>query len=104
MAAAYISNLKIDSIGTTRRMTDFSTFGPTEIIIPEAYKITITFTDLVSPSANIFAGTLGGSKIEVTNIDPTIQAQLRQVQNGVGGFVRGGAALAGEAAETLLGL
>jgi hypothetical protein len=81
MAAAYISDLKIDSIGTTRRMTDFSTFGPTEILIPEAYKISITFTDLVSPSANIFAGALGGSKIEVTNIDPTIQAQINQARD-----------------------
>ena len=67
MAAAYVSNLKIDSIGTTRRMRDFSGFGSGEILIPEAYRVSITFTDLVSQSANIFAGTMGGNKIEVTN-------------------------------------
>ena len=101
MAAAYISNLKIDSIGTTRRMTDFSTFGPTEIIIPEAYRVTITFTDLVSPSANIFSGTLGGSKIEVTNIDPAIQARLQQARDGAAGVIRGAAGLAKKGVDAI---
>lgn len=102
MAAAYISNLKIDSIGTTRRMTDFSSYGPTEILIPEAYRVSITFTDLVSPSANIFAGTLGGSKIEVTNVDPTIQNRIQQGANTVGGYVRDGASIAADAANAAL--
>lgn len=75
MAAAYISELKIDSIGTTRRMSDFFGFGSKELLIPEAYKVSITFTDLVSQSSNIFAGTMGGTKIEVTGIPEQIIAQ-----------------------------
>lgn len=66
MAAAVISNLQIDSIGTTRRMSDWQSFGPREILIPEAYKVSITFTDLLSQSSNVFAGALGGNKIQVT--------------------------------------
>ena len=67
MAAAYVSNFKVDSIGTTRRMKEWSSFGAKEILIPEAYRVTITFTDLLSQSSNVFAGTLGGTKIKVTN-------------------------------------
>jgi hypothetical protein len=67
MAAAVVSNFKVDSIGTTRRMTEWAGFGPKEILIPEAYRITITFTDLLSQSSNVFAGALGGTKIKVTD-------------------------------------
>ena len=85
MAAAYVSQLKIDSIGTTRRMSDFFGFGSSEILIPEAYKVSITFTDLVSQSSNIFAGTMGGAKIEVTGIPEQIirntQALAGEVQD-----------------------
>ena len=63
MAAAYVQSFKIDSIGTTRRMSGMGSKG--EILIPEAYKVTITFTDLVSQSSNIFAGTMGGTKVNV---------------------------------------
>lgn len=67
MAAAVVSNFKVDSIGTTRRMTEWAGFGPKEILIPEAYRISITFTDLLSQSSNVFAGALGGTKIKVTD-------------------------------------
>ena len=63
MPAAYVSSLKIDSIGTTRRLSGFA--ASKEILIPEAYKVSITFTDLLSQSSNVFAGTLGGSKVTV---------------------------------------
>jgi hypothetical protein len=67
MAAAIVSNFKVDSIGTTRRMTEWAGFGPKEILIPEAYRVSITFTDLLSQSSNVFAGALGGTKIKVTD-------------------------------------
>lgn len=73
MAAAYVSHLKIDSIGTTRRMSDFASYGASEILIPEAYRVTITFTDLLSQSSNVFAGALGGSKLSITNADVSLQ-------------------------------
>lgn len=67
MAAAVVSNFRVESIGTTRSMSEFSGFGAKNVIIPEAYKITITFTDLLSQSSNVFAGALGGTKISVTD-------------------------------------
>lgn len=82
MAAAYVSNFKVDSIGTTRRMRDFSSFGPREILIPEAYRVSITFTDLISQSSNIFAGTMGGTKIEVTQ---DISDFINNVTSGAAG-------------------
>ena len=82
MAAAYVSEFKVDSIGTTRKLWDYAQFGPKEILIPEAYKVTITFVDLLSPSSNIFAATMGGSKIEVGNAPTT----LSQGANSAKGF------------------
>lgn len=66
MAAAYVSEFRVDSIGTTRKLWDYSQFGPRELLIPEAYKVTITFVDLVSQSSNIFGATMGGAKVNVT--------------------------------------
>jgi hypothetical protein len=84
MAAAFVSNFKVDSIGTTRRMKDFSGFGPSEILIPEAYKISITFRDLVSQSSNIFSGSIGGSKIEVTEAGRVPEWVANAAEQGVG--------------------
>jgi len=74
MAAAYISDLKIDSIGTTRCLSELGGYNiydnksDSSTIIPEAYKVTITFTDLLTQSANVMYGALGGQKVQV--IDP----------------------------------
>jgi hypothetical protein len=65
---AYVSELKIDSIGTTRYLRDFAGFTQEGILVPEAYKVTITFKELLPQSSNIFAGSIGGKKIEVTNL------------------------------------
>ena len=81
MAAAYVSNFKIDSIGTTRKIKEFSFFGSNEVLMPEAYKVTITFRDLVSQSSNIFAGTMGGSKVEVSNIPDLSKRAMEFVQS-----------------------
>lgn len=93
MAAAVVTNLKIDSIGTTRRMSEWQSFGPREVLIPEAYKISITFTDLLSQSSNVFAGALGGSKINVTdstNIDNFIESEfVSQIQDVTGKIFTG---------------
>lgn len=81
MAAAYISDLKIDSIGTTRVIKDLGDFGSDDkdVIIPEAYKVTITFTDLLTQSSNIMWSSLGGPKVKVLNA-PDIS-----VSSGAGG-------------------
>lgn len=81
MAAAYISDISIESIGTTRRMDIFKDFGAKDVLLPEAYKVNITFTDLVSQSSNIFAATMGGSKVDVTSIDKTLKNVLDSGKN-----------------------
>jgi hypothetical protein len=88
MAAAVVTNFKVDSIGTTRRMREWSAYGTGEILIPEAYKVTITFTDLLSQSSNVFAGAMGGSKISITNANTAeVVANLNQGLNNVTGFI-----------------
>jgi hypothetical protein len=61
---SYVSNFKVDSIGTTRRIS-YEKKG-NEILIPEAYKISITFQEILPQSSNIYAGAMGGKKVEVT--------------------------------------
>ena len=63
--AAYVSDFSVDSIGTTRTLSDFSKFG-SNIIVPEAYKINITFRELIPQSSNIFEGSAGGKIVSVT--------------------------------------
>lgn len=59
MPLAVVSELKIDSLGTTRRMNEIIE-GRT-LLIPEAYMISITLKELLPQSANIFQGTLGAT-------------------------------------------
>jgi len=80
MTAAYISNLNITNIGTTR-LLNATEFGhvSSPILIPEAYKISFTLTDLLPPSTQLLAEANGGSAANVsvimpfskTDIDPT---------------------------------
>lgn len=66
---AYVSNFKIDSIGTTRNLSEFSNYNGGDnpnILIPEAYRVSITFKELLPQSSNIFAATMGGQRVTVT--------------------------------------
>jgi hypothetical protein len=69
MPAAYVSKLDIKSIGTTRLLRDidsgFNGASNGGVLIPEAYKVSITLTDLIEPSANILAGSLGFDPVSV---------------------------------------
>jgi len=90
MPAAFVKRFDVKSIGTTRFMNtgqyavDASNYqylvnsqtntssvasaGPSNgILIPEAYKVSITFEEMVPQSANIMWGSLGGQKISVIN-------------------------------------
>jgi hypothetical protein len=60
--AAIVQNLSIESIGTTRALDEF---GGGRILIPEAYKVSITLQQLVPNSSNIFEGAIGGRKVDV---------------------------------------
>jgi hypothetical protein len=65
-----VSNYSVESIGTTRRMIEFRQYGVSDILMPEAYKVTIQLMEIVQNSSNIFSGSIGGDKIQVTNADP----------------------------------
>ena len=66
MPLAIVSELKIDSIGTTRRMKEI--IQGQSLLIPEAYMISITLKELLPQSANIFQGTMGANdKVNVTS-------------------------------------
>jgi hypothetical protein len=58
---AIVSNLEIESIGTTRVINEFVE----AILIPEAYKVSITFRQLLPTSSNIFLGSMGGETVDV---------------------------------------
>lgn len=59
---AIISNIAVESIGTTRELREF---GGTPLLIPEAYKISLSIMQLVPTSSNIFEGAIGGEKVNV---------------------------------------
>jgi hypothetical protein len=70
MAAAYISNLNVTNIGTTR-LLPASEFGHISeaILIPEAYRISFTITDLLPPSTQLLASSNGNSPVSVIRAD-----------------------------------
>jgi hypothetical protein len=77
MPLAYVKELDIESIGTTRLMWDgsYQEFGNAAvgaghkagILLPEAYKVNITFEEVVPESANIYMGAIGGDKVQIAN-------------------------------------
>ena len=75
MPAAFVSHYDVQSIGTTRFMNtgQYSAAAGTSNnstngrIIPEAYRVEITFQEIIPPSSNIMWGSLGGNKVSVIN-------------------------------------
>jgi len=69
MPVAIVQDFKVESIGTVRAMWDYWTEGKTNssILIPEAYKVTITFQELLPQSSNIMIGAMGGEQVSVIN-------------------------------------
>jgi len=66
MPVASITNLKIDSIGTTRKINEYTADNSRNgVLIPEAYRVSITLTELLPESSNIMMGALGGDKVQV---------------------------------------
>ena len=67
MPVAIVDSYNVESIGTTRVLSDHMSDGLTNapILIPEAYKVTIVFREIVTPSANILLGAMGGKQISV---------------------------------------
>jgi hypothetical protein len=76
MPIAVVSELKIDSLGTTRKINEI--IVGRELLIPEAYMVSITLQELLPQSSNIFQGALGASeRVEVTST----------AEQATGGFV-----------------
>jgi hypothetical protein len=89
---AVISNVSIESIGTTRELREF---GSTPLLIPEAYKVSLTIRQLLPNSSNIFEGAIGGKKVNVfadsepianafnleQNVDGTIRSPIPNIPN-----------------------
>jgi hypothetical protein len=61
MPAAYAS-IDVQSIGTLRQIYDR---GQAPRLVPEAYKVVITLTELLPQSSNIMQGEIGGKKVQV---------------------------------------
>lgn len=85
MPAAYVSQFDVQSIGTTRAIQDTGTLtgsGNPNRLLPEAYKVIISFTELLPESSNIYGSVLGGSKVSVT-ADPAVVASQQGTVNGI---------------------
>lgn len=66
MPCAFVSSYDVKSIGTTRKLRDANFYGENgDVLIPEAYKVSITLTEALQESTNIMSGALGGSKVQV---------------------------------------
>jgi len=53
--ASYMSNIQISNVGNVRRLKlDIDDGVPTDVNIPDAYKIDITMQDLLMPSKNLY--------------------------------------------------
>jgi hypothetical protein len=76
MPAAYVSSFDVKTIGTLRRISDLGANNSGGILIPEAYDVSITFTELVPESANIMAGSLGEEKVQVIQDNAALQEAL----------------------------
>jgi len=83
MPVSYVSDFKVDSIGTTRRMSELKKYGISTTLIPEAYRISITFTELLPQSANIFLGALGGKKVNVVSISDSDNSNNSIADNNI---------------------
>jgi hypothetical protein len=104
MPAAFVKSYDVISIGTTRFMnsgqysadasnyqyltdpkTNTKSTGGSNapnsngILIPEAYKVNITFEEIIPQSANIMWGSLGGQKVSVIN--PTTGSSVNTSNN-----------------------
>ena len=91
MPAAFVSSFNVTSIGTTRFMNSgqYSQNGGTlnnstnGLLIPEAYKVDITFEEIVPQSSNIMFGSIGGNKVSVINNITQTAAKDQAVRNAI---------------------
>lgn len=77
--ASYISNLKIENVGSSHcfMSSDVSLPG-VQVLIPDAFKVTITLTDFLKPSQNMIQELLtGNTNIAVSIFKPQASKTVR---------------------------
>lgn len=90
--ASYISNLKIENVGASRCFMSSDVGLPgSQVLIPDAFKVSITITDFLKPSQNMIQELLTGN----TNIAATvIKSQASKTVQAAGDALEGVASLA----------
>jgi hypothetical protein len=78
MPAAYISNLSITNLGNTRLVEGLFAGGPK--VIPEAYRVKITFQSLLQPSRQLMQGIDEGNPVQAITQDDNLN---NMIQNAV---------------------
>ena len=81
--AAIMQNISIESIGTTRALNEF---GGGTLLIPEAYKVSLTLQQLVPNSSNIFAGAIGGKRVDVFTTPQEAGRTFDNIVDDIAGF------------------
>ena len=94
MPSATVSKFSVEGIGTTRVLDDQLKDGLTNsrILIPEAFKVTIEFQEILSQSSNIMLGSMGGQQVEVIN-DKGVDKIMDVASNITSGVADGVAAI-----------
>ncbi len=80
--AAVVTNLSITNLGQTKVISGFSDGKPK--IIPEAYNVSITFTDLISQSRN-FMNAMQTDNLNLVTSSETPQTGIKSIDNTIGG-------------------
>lgn len=86
---AIVNSLDIESIGTTRELSEFNG-GGTTILLPEAYKVTISLKQLVPTSSNTFYGAIGGSSVNVFSSGTDTIEATRDVFGKIESLIKSG--------------
>jgi len=79
--ASYVSNLKIENVGSTHCFMSSDVGLPgCQVHIPDAFKVTITLTDFLKPSQNMLQELLtGNNNIAVSIIKPQASSMIKGV-------------------------
>lgn len=70
--AACMSNFKVENLGNQRLLT----LGDQKVIIPDAYQVELTLTELVKPSKNQFEAMSTGEALELVTVGTVPQGNL----------------------------
>lgn len=102
MPVAYLGNINIQSIGTTRILKEFSDVNSSihsqGLMVPEAYKVSFTIKEALPLSTNIYAATFGAKQVEVIEkgVISNVTKPVAEAAKTVVGAVESGLGTAGK--------